>query len=150
MSETAISNVRKRKHLLHLRARLWEAWDRLFPEHDLGTGRLRRSSLDSFERACDRVDELARRQRVSEEILRARRLLSENVSIERAWNEINDPHSRPTPQSIIEGILHCVRQRGIAALDETKNIERLRQCDPAAMAQIEQRIAKLKGIANHG
>jgi len=147
---SAISNVRKRKRLLRHRARLCEAWDCLFPEHDFCTGRLRRHSLDSFERACDRADELARQQCVSEETLRARRLLSDDVSIERAWNEINDPHRRPTPRSTVEAILHRVRERGIAALDEAENIERLGQCDPAAMEQINQRIAKLKGIPNHG
>ena len=147
---SAISNVRKRKRLLRHRARLCEAWDWLFPEHDFCTGRLRRHSLDSFERACERADELARQQCVSEETLRARRLLSDDVSIERAWNEINNPHSRPTPQSTVEAILHCVRERGIATLDEPKNIERLRGCDVTALAEINQRIAKLKVIESHG
>ena len=140
---SAISNVRKRKRLLRHRARLCEAWDCLFPDHDVCTGRLRQHSLDGFERACDRADELARHRCVSEETLRARRLLSDDVSIEGAWNEINNPHSRPTPQSTVEAILHCVRERGIATLDEPKNIGRLRGCDVTALAEINRRIAKL-------
>jgi hypothetical protein len=142
----AASAARQRERLLRHRARLCEAWDCLFPEHDFCTGRLRRHSLDSFERACDRADELARQRCVSEETLRARRLLSDDVSIERAWNDINDPHSRPTPQSTVAAILYCVRERGIAALNEPVNIERLSRCRAGALAQIDARLAQnLKG-----
>jgi len=56
---------------------------------------------------------------------------------------------RPTPQSTVEAVVHCVRERGPAALEEPDNVERLRRCDPAALAQINQRIAKIKGTANH-
>jgi hypothetical protein len=52
---------------------------------------------------------------------------------------------RPTPQATIEAILYCVRARGPAALKEPANIERLRRCDAAALAQIDARLAKLKG-----
>src|ERR1700730_11680426 len=60
---------------------------------------------------------------------------------------INKPLS--TPQTTIEAILHCVRERGIAALKEPANIERLSRCDGAARTQIKARIAKL-GISTNG
>jgi hypothetical protein len=50
---------------------------------------------------------------------------------------------RPTPQVTIEAILYCVRDRGVAALREPANIARLRTCDAAAKAQINERIARL-------
>jgi hypothetical protein len=50
---------------------------------------------------------------------------------------------RPTPQTTIEAILYCVRTRGVEALNEPENIERLSRCDDAAKTQINQRIAKL-------
>jgi len=50
--------------------------------------------------------------------------------------------SRPTPQSTIEAILYCVRERGLAALKEPANLERLARCDDAARAQINDRIAR--------
>jgi hypothetical protein len=56
--------------------------------------------------------------------------------------------TRPTPQATVEAILHCVRGRGVAALKEPANIERLTRCDAEAKAQIDQRIAKLK-VSNH-
>jgi hypothetical protein len=50
---------------------------------------------------------------------------------------------RPTPQSTIEAILYCVRTRGLAALKELANLERLHRCDAMAQAEIDQRIGKL-------
>jgi hypothetical protein len=85
----------------------------------------------------------AGRQQESEEILRARRLLAQDVSLEQAWFEVNDPQARPTPQVTIEAILYCVRERGVAALKEPANLERLARCDAAAKAQIDKRIGKL-------
>jgi hypothetical protein len=81
----------------------------------------------------------------SADILRMRRLLSEDVSLERMWTEINDWRNRPTPQVTVEAIMYCVRTRGPAALKEPANIERLTRCDAAALAQIDKRMAKLKG-----
>jgi hypothetical protein len=52
------------------------------------------------------------------------------------------PKPRPTPQTTIEAILHCVRERGPNALHESENIERLRQCDAAAIARINTGMAK--------
>jgi hypothetical protein len=55
-----------------------------------------------------------------------------------------------TPQSSIDAVLCCVHQRGIAALDEPKNIERLSRFSTDAKAQLNSRIEKLfskKGIA---
>jgi hypothetical protein len=54
------------------------------------------------------------------------------------------PKPRPTPQTTIEAILYCVRERGPNALHEPENVERLRQCDTAAVSQINTRMAKLK------
>jgi hypothetical protein len=53
----------------------------------------------------------------------------------------------PTPQSTIEAVLYCVRQRGAAALNEPANIARLLRCDEAAREQINQRI---EGMLNQG
>ena len=115
-----------RKLLILQRGALSRAWDIAFPKHDFGTGRLRRYSLDSFECSCDRAE------------------------ADRARGEHHLIPARATPATSIEAILQCVRERGVAGLDEPKNIQRLRGCDATALAQINQRIAKLKGIANHG
>lgn len=72
-----------------------------------------------------------------------RRLLDNNVSIERAWSKLNDPRDRPTPETTIKAILYCVRERGLAALKEPANIERLSRCDAAAREEINRRLAAL-------
>jgi hypothetical protein len=57
-----------------------------------------------------------------------------------------DPrHSRQsgTPQTTIEAIMYTVRARGLLALKEPANIERLSRCDAAAKTEINKRIASL-------
>ncbi len=127
-----------RKQLLERRRTLKIQWDQLFPFHDLGTERLG-VGLSNFERLCDAG---SREAKPSNDIRRFKRLLDSDVSIERAWNELNDPRNRPTPQTIVEAILFCVRERGLAALKELANIERLSRCNAVAKAQIDRRIAK--------
>jgi hypothetical protein len=59
-------------------------------------------------------------------------------------NEIEQPtHRCPTPQATIEAIMYCGRERGLAALKEFANHERLLRCDPAARQQINERIERL-------
>ena len=44
---------------------------------------------------------------------RLRKLMADNPTLDRLWDELNDPRNRPTPQVTIEAILHCVRERGL-------------------------------------
>jgi hypothetical protein len=53
-----------------------------------------RDVVESFHRACDLAAEEAKRQPVSEEVARARRLLDLDVTIERAWAEVNAARER--------------------------------------------------------
>jgi len=72
-------------------------------------------------------------------------------SLDALWNNLNDPQRHATPQSTIEAILFCVRTRGLAALKEPDNQERLSHCDEAAMKQIRDRIERMreKGLLSH-
>jgi len=101
------------------------------------------SPLDegTFEMACRKADR--RQPQPDAKTLRLRRLLDDNVSLDRVWNELNDPRNRPTPQVTVEAVMYSVRTRGLAALKEHATIERLSRCDAAALTQIDQRIAKL-------
>ena len=62
--------------------------------------------------------------------------------IEQAYREITK--NRPTPQTTVEAAILTVRERGLAALKEPANVERVERCDAAAKAEIERRIAKLR------
>jgi hypothetical protein len=50
---------------------------------------------------------------------------------------------RPTPQSTVDAVMHCVRERGLGALKELDNVERLSRCDAAARSEINKRIDAL-------
>jgi len=54
--------------------------------------------------------------------------------------ELNVPSHRSTPQVVVEAIMACVCERGLAALKEPANVERLSRCDKTARAEIERRI----------
>jgi hypothetical protein len=49
-----------------------------------------------------------------------------------------------TPQTTIEAVMYCVRERGLAALCEPSNQQRLMTLDDAARAEVNRRIAKLE------
>jgi hypothetical protein len=51
---------------------------------------------------------------------------------------------RPTPQATIEAVMYSVRERGLGALKEPANLERLSHCDATALAHIDQRISRYK------
>ena len=55
---------------------------------------------------------------------------------------MNTAATRTTPRTTIEAILWCVRERGVEALRETANIERLLRCDATARAEINERITR--------
>jgi hypothetical protein len=59
------------------------------------------------------------------------------------WRTAPLNEARPTPQTTIEAIMYCVRERGLAALKEPANVARLSTCDAAAKAQIDKRVAKI-------
>ncbi len=60
---------------------------------------------------------------------------------------IEDPEHvrsrRGTPQATIDAIMYTVQARGVAALREPINIDRLSRCDAAAKDEINERIARL-------
>jgi hypothetical protein len=147
--------VSYRKYLLLQRADVVHAWAAAFPRHDLVTMRLRRPyntaelyrECESWKRAA-RVYHQGREAQAPKNIehpqyLRLRPLLEDDVSLDRAWNELNASRARPTPQTTVEAIMLCVCECGIAALKEPANIERLSRCDKAAREQIDKRIEKL-------
>jgi hypothetical protein len=49
-----------------------------------------------------------------------------------------------TPQTTIEAVMYCVRERGLAALREPANQQRLMTLDDAARVEVNWRIAKLE------
>jgi hypothetical protein len=92
-----------------------------------------------------RLDELCRelaagRQRENAEILRARRLLDEDFSLERAWSEINDAPARAAA-STIEALMFSLRAGG-AALACPHARRRLAELTEAQLHEVSARLQK--------
>jgi hypothetical protein len=66
-----------------------------------------------------------------------------SMTLDALYAQLDEPRRFPTPQSTIEAIMYCVRERGIAALKEPDNIEKLSRCDKAARKQLNERIETL-------
>jgi hypothetical protein len=100
----------------------------------------------SFCKACRSDDRQKARSKPkhAEDLARLRRLMSDDISLERAWAELNDFRNRPTPKATIEAVMYAVQERGLAALKEPATAARLEHCDAAAKAEIEKRIAILQ------
>ena len=65
----------------------------------------------------------------------------DTMSFSALCDELN--RRRATLQSTIEAMMHAVRERGVKALKEPANLERLSRCDAIAKAEINKRIARL-------
>ena len=58
----------------------------------------------------------AERQHESAAVQRARRLLDNSVSLERAWTEINQRRGNGRPQSTVEALIYELRTHGLTLL----------------------------------
>jgi hypothetical protein len=74
---------------------------------------------------------------------RLRQLLGNDVSLERAWHELSSLRDRAAA-SIVEALMFALRERGIAALTEPKIRGWLSECDDRQVAEIGDRLQKLK------
>jgi len=105
ISWESLARISRRRLLILNRDNLLKAWDADFPKHDFGTGRLRRYSLDNFERACRRA-----------EAERARQPLPQAPPQSTA---------KRAPQSTYEALLWELREYGLAQLAKQNCRERL-------------------------
>jgi hypothetical protein len=162
---SARAAVRWRKLLLRRR---WELsfvcesfaqmWSEYFPHHDCVTLQFKRTAQsraesywqgESWKKAArwyrdNRQDRTLITEPDPQPVRRVRRLLSNDVSLDAVWRELNAPENRPTPQVTTEAIWLAVRERGLGALQEPATLERLARCDQAALAEIDRRINRLK------
>jgi hypothetical protein len=67
----------------------------------------------------------------------------QTLSLGALWEQLNKPSRLRTPEAVIEAIMYCVRARGLAALKEPANRQRLARCNRATRDEINRRIAVL-------
>jgi hypothetical protein len=99
--------------------------------------------MDTFEAACRRAD--AKAKNPSEHIKQLRALLCDDVSLVSAWTLIQRCHA--ASRATIEALCESVKERGIEALNDPTNQDRLRRCDEAAIEEINRRIVALTKVA---
>jgi hypothetical protein len=78
-----------------------------------------------------------------EHLARLRRLMADNVSLDRAWHELNGRASGAAA-STVEALVFALRSRGVQALGEPDVLRRLAQLDDAQARDIAIRLQKLK------
>ena len=78
----------------------------------------------------------------SAEIVRARRLLDESFSLERAWSEINDAPARAAA-STVEALMYSLRAGG-AALASPHTRRRLSELNEAQLHEVSARLQKFQ------
>jgi hypothetical protein len=100
---------------------------------------------DTFERACRDADRKAASRPEDPRILRARRLLADDVSYERAYAEFM--RERPMPEATVDALV-CSLRRGIAELTKPDILRRLSELDKGQLKAICRRLQNFKpGIA---
>ena len=68
----------------------------------------------------------------------------QTLSLNTLWERLNNPRRLRTPEAVIAAIMYCIRARGLSALKEPANRERLKRCNRAARDEINRRIAMLE------
>ena len=58
-------------------------------------------------------------------LARFRRLLADDISLDRAWRELNDPGARPAPQVTLDALLYELRTDGVATFENPSCRRRL-------------------------
>jgi hypothetical protein len=99
------------------------------------------SSMDTFERACREADRKAASRPEDPRILRARRLLADDVSYERAYAEFM--RERPMPEATFEALV-CSLRRGLAELTKPDTLRRLSELDKGQLKAICCRLQNFK------
>jgi hypothetical protein len=114
--------------------------------HDLLAVAFGTNSMDdTFERACRDADRKAASRPEDPRILRARRLLANDISYDRAYGEIM--RDRSEPEATIDAFVYSLR-RGVSALAEPDTQRRLSALDRDQLKDVCRRVQAFKsGIA---
>jgi hypothetical protein len=86
-----------------------------------------------------------RRKPVDPRIAWLRSLMADDVSLERAWHELNAAHFRGrAAQSTVEALMYSLRERGTNALDEPDTQRRIGELSEEQLHEVGARLQALK------
>jgi hypothetical protein len=97
----------------------------------------------TFAKLCRNADEKQARKPPDPELEKLRRLLDDDVSIERAWSELNKP-TNDAAASTLEALMFSLRERGTAALAEPETRRRLAALSTTQVQVILARLMALR------
>jgi hypothetical protein len=100
----------------------------------------------SFCRICRRADahRANERQPESAHVARLPRLVDDNMSLERAWTEVNQRRGDGVPQSTVEALIYELRTHGITALEHPRCLRRLDNVSTAQLREMLGHLIKLR------
>ena len=98
---------------------------------------------DTFEHACREADRKAAARPQDRRLERLRRLLESEVSLERAWVELNRRHDNEAPQATIEALVYELRTHGLA-LERPNCRRRLAEVSTAQLRDVIARLLRLR------
>jgi hypothetical protein len=102
------------------------------------------SHQDTFEESCWRADEKRRREAEPERLAQLRRLLDDNVSLERCWAELNLRCRDGAPQSTVEALVYELRTHGLTALQHPNCLRRLDDVSATQLREVTARLIRLQ------
>jgi hypothetical protein len=110
--------------------------------HDLLAVAFGTNSMDDpFDSACREADRKAAARPPDPRLKRLRRLLEDDVSVERAYHEIM--RARPAPESLVEALMYSLR-RGLSELSNADTLHRMSGLDEGQLKAVCHRVQNLK------
>jgi hypothetical protein len=97
---------------------------------------------DTFEHACRKADRKAAARPQDHRLERLRRLLESEVSLERAWHELNRGDGQ-APQATVEALVYGLR-RGVEELTKPDALRGLSQLSQAQLLEVCERLQNFK------
>jgi hypothetical protein len=79
-----------------------------------------------------------------ERLAQLRRLLNENVSLERAWAELNQQRRDGASQSAVEALVFELRTHGLTALQHPNCLRRLDDVSATQLREVTARLIRLR------
>ena len=70
------------------------------------------------------------------QLARLRRLMADDVSLDRVWRELNDPGARPTPQTTVNVLFYQLRMDGLAAFEHPNCRRRLAELSTEQLREL--------------
>jgi hypothetical protein len=79
-----------------------------------------------------------------ERLARLRRLIANDISLDRACAELNDPRGRPAPQATIDALVYELRTHGLTALEHPSCLRRLSAVSTVQLRDVIARLIRLR------